>query len=127
MATYLDGLIADRERMRRALIALIESEAEAVRELQTNVESYARTLDERIVRLMVYRGLFGPSQAETMTAQVEVEDASKPHAAAMQQLAQRQRILQALQEALIRLDRGEPISAVGKGDAKLTVADILEE
>ena len=128
MASYLDSLIADRERMHRALAALIEAEAAAVRELQTSLESYAQNLDAQILRLMVYRGLYGPSLGETLSAQTDVEEASKPHTATLQHLAQRQRILQALQDALIRLERGEPIDAayVTEG-AKLTVADILED
>jgi hypothetical protein len=126
MATYLDALTGDRERMRRALTALIEAEAATVRELQANLERYARTLDEQIVRVMVYRKLFGPSSSETLNAQTAVEEASKPHTATMQELAQRQRILQGLQEALVELERGEP-SDFGQGATKLTVADILAE
>jgi hypothetical protein len=123
MATYLDALLADRERMRRAMMALIESEAATVRELQTDVEKYALALDAQIMRLMIYRNLYGESQAEALNAQTDVEEASKPHTAAVQQLVTHQRVLQALQEALIRLEKGESIA--GTAGDKLTVADIL--
>ena len=128
MATYLDTLRADRERLRRALTALIQGEAAAVRDLQADVETHARKLDEQIVRLMVLRGIYGPSSAESFAAQTDVEESSKPHTAALQELATHQRILQALQEALIRLDQGQAIDvATESGEGKLTVADILGE
>ena len=127
MATYLDGLNADRERQRRALKALIEQEAKAVRELQSEVEARAAELDQMIVRLQVFRGIYGPAQQETMAAQVDVEETSKPHTAATQGLATHQKILQALQEALIRLESGQAVDPTPPGETKLTVADILGE
>ena len=128
MASYLDSLVGDRERSRRALVALIESETAAIRELQANITLYSQTLDQQIIRLMVYRGIFGNAQAETLNAQVEVEEASKPHTAVLRQLQHRQRVLQALQDMLARLDRGEGLGAAGRAeDTKLTVADILGE
>ena len=128
MASYVEELMADRERLRRALTGVIEAEAAAVRELQANSQSYARALDEQIVRYTIYRALYGPSQTETERARIAVEEASKPHVAAELELEHRQRILQALQDALMRVERGEPIDATASSaDAKLTVADILSE
>jgi hypothetical protein len=81
------------------------------------------------VRLMIFRGLFGPAQQETLSAQVDVEEASKPHTLARDQLAYHQRVMQALQEALLRLQQTGSIdgSEAQAADAKLTVADILGE
>jgi hypothetical protein len=73
---------------------------------------------------MIYRTLYGENQAESLNAQTDVEEASKPHTAAQQALVMHQRVLQALQEALIRLEKGESISGMAGAD-KLTVADIL--
>jgi predicted metallo-beta-lactamase superfamily hydrolase len=129
MASYLETLTADRERMRRALMGQIEEEAAAIRQLQEELEQRSVVLDQKIVRLMVFRSVFGPSQQETLNAQVDVEEASKPHTAARELLAYHQKVLQALQEALLRLQQTgsiEPGSA-STGDAKLTVADILGE
>lgn len=129
MASYLETLTADRERMRRALMGQIEEEAAAIRQLQEELEQCAVVLDQKIVRLMVFRGIFGPSQQETMGAQIDVEEASKPHTLARDQLAYHQRVLQALQEALLRLQQTGSIggSEAQAADAKLTVADILGE
>ena len=131
MASYLDSLMADRERMRRALKAQIELEAAAVRDLQAELDRLAGELDQKIVRLMIFRGLFGPAQQETMNAQVEVEEVAKPHGAATAQLAYRQRVLQSLQEALLRLEQSGTIDGSTPSAAadatKLTVADILGE
>jgi len=129
MSSYLEALTADRERMRRALKAQIEAEAGAVRDLQAELDRLSLELDQKIVRLMIFRGLFGDEQQESLNAQVEVEEVAKPHSTALQQLAYRQRVLQALQEALLRLEQtggieGGPQPAAA-GDAKLTVADIL--
>jgi hypothetical protein len=129
MASYLETLTEDRERMRRALMSQIEEEAAAIRQLQEDLEQYAVVLDQKIVRLMIFRGIFGPSQQETLSAQVDVEEASKPHTLARDQLAYHQRVLQALQDALLRLQQTGSIdaSAAQASDAKLTVADILGE
>jgi hypothetical protein len=131
MSSYLDVLTADRERMRRALKGQIEAEAGAVRDLQAELERQTAELDQKIVRLMIFRSLFGASQQETLAAQVEVEETAKPHATATQQLAYHQRVLQSLQEALIRLEQTGNIegtvSTPAADAAKITVADILGE
>ena len=77
MASYLEALTADRERMRRALMGQIEEEAAAIRQLQESLEQYGAMLDQKIVRLMIFRGIFGPSQQETLSAQVDVEEAEQ--------------------------------------------------
>ncbi|HEY7060433.1 MAG TPA: hypothetical protein VII06_03065 [Chloroflexota bacterium] len=129
MASYLEQLTADRERLRRALMAQIEEEAATIRQLQEDLEQYGTVLDQKIVRLMIFRGLFGSSQQETLGAQVDVEEASKPHTAARDSLTYHQRVLQALQEALLRLQQTGTIEGGGTqaSDTKLTVADILGE
>jgi hypothetical protein len=125
MSTYLDTLMADRERLGRALTAQIEFEAARVRDLQGEVANYSHLLDQQIVRLLIFRGLYGASSNDTLTQETEVE-ASKPHTAALTELAQHQRILQGLQEALIRLNQGHSLEATTSGESKLTVAEILE-
>ncbi|HZS01885.1 MAG TPA: hypothetical protein VFE37_24425 [Chloroflexota bacterium] len=129
MASYLETLTADRERMRRALMGQIEEEAAAIRQLQQELEQCTAVLDQKIVRLMIFRSIFGPSQQETLNAQVDAEEASKPHTAAREQLAYHQKVLQALQEALLRLQQTGSIdsSSAPTVEAKLTVADILGE
>ncbi len=126
MATYLDTLMADRERLERALTGLIESEAASVRDLQGEIAGYAKILDQQIIRLMIYRNLYGRTAQETLAAETAVEEASKPHTAALQELTTHQRILQALQEALIKLKQGQSLDAATSGEGKITVADILE-
>jgi hypothetical protein len=126
MATYLESLMGDRERLNRALTAQIEAEAARVRDLQGEVATYAAALDQQIVRLLIYRGLYGVSSQDTLSQETEVEEVSKPHTAALQELAQHQRVLQGLQEALIRLTQGQSLEATASGESKLTVADILE-
>jgi hypothetical protein len=126
MATYLESLMGDRERLNRALTAQIEAEAARVRDLQGEVATYAAALDQQIVRLLIYRGLYGVSSQDTLSQETEVEEVSKPHTAALQELALHQRVLQGLQEALIRLTQGQSLEATASGESKLTVADILE-
>ncbi len=126
MATYLDSLMDDRERIERALAAEVEAEAARVRDLQADVASHASTLDQQIIRLMIFRKLYGHSAQETLLAETDVEESSKPHTAALQELATHQKILQALQEALINLKQGRSLDAGTTGEAKVTVADILE-
>jgi hypothetical protein len=126
MASYLDTLMADRERLNRALTAQVEAEAARVRDLQGEVATCAHALDQQIVRLLVFRGLYGASSQDTLLQETEVEEVSKPHTSALQELAQHQRILQGLQEALIRLSQGQSLEATASGESKLTVAEILE-
>ena len=129
MASYLEALTEDRERMRRALMAQIEEEAAVIRQLQEDLQQYGGVLDQKIVRLMIFRGLFGAAQQETLSAQVDVEEASKPHTSAREQLAYHQKVLQGLQEALVRLQQTGSIDSAASAsqEAKLTVADILGE
>lgn len=129
MASYLEVLTEDRERMRRALMAQIEEEAAAIRQLQEELEQYGALLDQKIVRLMIFRGLFGAAQQETLNAQVDAEEASKPHTSAREQLAHHEKVLQGLQDALVRLlQTGSIDGGAGQSqEAKLTVADILGE
>ncbi len=126
MASYLDALLADRDRMRRALKAQIEAEAATVRELQAELDRRALELDQKILRLLVFRMLWGPGQQETMAAQVDVEEASKPHTQVQQQLAYHQKVLQALQEALLRVEQtGTLEGAPPAPSGGLSVADIV--
>ena len=126
MASYLENLMADRERLGRALTAQIEAEAARVRDLQGEVANYAHALDQQIVRLLIFCGLYGVSSQDTLSQETEVEEVSKPHTAALAELVQHQRILQGLQEALIRLSQGQSLEATANGESKLTVAEILE-
>ncbi len=128
MASYLETLMADRERMRRALSAQIEQETTTICQLEADLEKYSQELDEKIVRLMIYRGIFGSTQQETLGAQVEAEEASKPHALAREELAHHQKILKAMQEALAKLQATGSIEGTpSPGQGKLTVADLLGE
>ncbi len=129
MASYLEALMADRERQRSALMAQIEQEVVTIRQLREELAKYGADLDQKIIRLMIFRSLFGSVQQETQTAQVEVEEASKPHTYTREQIVFHERVLQALQEALARLQQGGSVDSSGTPtiDAKLTVADILGE
>ncbi|MBX5490404.1 MAG: hypothetical protein IRZ14_04540 [Chloroflexi bacterium] len=113
MASYLETLLADRERVRQALQALIEEEAAAVRTLREQLAASTRRLDQLIVRLTVYRAVFGPASSQALDLQTAIEDAGKPHGQLQAELAQRERVLQALQEALARVEQGGRLDPAG--------------
>lgn len=116
MASYLDSLLADRERVQQALQALIAEETAAVRQLEEQLAASTRRLDQLIVRLTVYRAVFGPGSSQALDLQTAIEDAAKPHAQLRGDLAQRQRVLQALQEALQRVAQGGRLDASAPAD-----------
>jgi chromosome segregation ATPase len=127
MASYLDTLLADRERVQQALQALIAEETAAVRQLEEQLAASTRRLDQLIVRLTVYRAVFGPGASQALDLQTAIEDAAKPHAQLRADLAQRQRVLQALQEALQRVAQGGRLDASAPPDAprRESLADLL--
>jgi chromosome segregation ATPase len=127
MASYLDSLLADRERVQQALQALIAEETAAVRQLEEQLAASTRRLDQLIVRLTVYRAVFGPGSSQALDLQTAIEDAAKPHAQLRSDLAQRQRVLQALQEALQRVAQGGRLDASAPADAprRAPLADLL--
>ncbi|HLI25973.1 MAG TPA: hypothetical protein VKZ60_02815 [Chloroflexota bacterium] len=127
MASYLEILLADRERVQQALQALIGEETAAVRELEEQLTASTRRLDQLLVRLTIYRAVFGPASTQALDLQTAIEDAAKPHAQLRADLAQRQRVLQALQEALARVAQGGRLDAGPSADTprRATITDLL--
>ena len=124
MASYLETLMADQARLRQSLMAEIETEAAAVRELQERLEASSRTMDQMIVRLQIYRRVYGNSATQTLDLQTAIEDHGKPHSEVGAELADHQRVLQAMQEALLQIDQGGRIDGA-EAAKSVSIADIL--
>lgn len=126
MASYLETLMADQARLRQSLMGVIEQEAAAVRELQERLTDATRGMDQMIVRLTIYRQVFGNGATQTLDLQTEIEDAGKPLGEVRADLEQHQRILQALQEALLRVDQGTGLEPPPEdATRKLSIAEVL--
>jgi hypothetical protein len=100
--------------MRRALESLIAEEENQIRSLREALEEYTRALDRRVIRAMVFRSLFGPTQTDTLLAQTDTEEASKPVTETSRELEKSTLILQALREALQMIDGGAPLDDIAR-------------
>jgi hypothetical protein len=100
--------------MRRALESLIAEEENQIRGLRDALDEYTRALDRRIIRTMVFRSLFGPTQADTLTSQTDTEEASKPVTDTTRALDKSILVLQALREALQMIDAGAPLDDLSR-------------
>lgn len=114
MASYIDTLGEDRDRIRRALKGLIEEQETRIRELSETLSEYGTLLDRHVLRTMIFRGAFGSGGAETMLAETETEVASKPVTEAAKQLERETNILKLYQEALARIESGGSLEDLGK-------------
>lgn len=114
MASYVELLGADQQRIRRALESLIAEEEQRVRELRRALEEHMSALDRRIIRTLVFRSIFGPTQSETLTAQADTEEASKPVTETTRELERSTLVLQALREALQIVESGATLDDLGR-------------
>ncbi len=117
MASYVDLLSEDQRRMRRALESLIAEEENRIRVHKESLEEYTQALDRRVLRALVYRSIFGPTQTETVTAQTDTEEASKPVTETTRQLERSILVLQAFREALAAIESGATLDDLSRLEA----------
>jgi hypothetical protein len=113
--------------MRRALEGLIAEEEGQIRALRGALDEYMRALDRRIIRTMVFRSLFGVRQADTMTAESDTEEASKPVTETTRQLEKSMLVLEAYREALEMIDSGAPLDELSRLDlsVRMRAAELM--
>lgn len=114
MASYMDLLGGDQERMRKALQGLVEEQEATIAQLKVSLAEYTDVLDRRILRTMVFRKAFGEGQTDTLTAETDTEEASKPVTEATRQLEKETHILNAYKEALAQVEAGGSLDSMGK-------------
>ena len=114
MASYVEVLGEDRGRTEKALRDLIEQQEHRLEELNGELAAYAKVLDQRIVKTMVFRNLYGAGAQETLTAETETEEASKPVTEANRQIERETQILESFRQALEQLQAGASIEELGK-------------
>lgn len=78
MATYLDQLSGEPERLRQALTRLVDQQQANVQRLEQLFGEYVGHLDQQVLRALFLRQLFGAGHGETMEAERNAEDSSKP-------------------------------------------------
>jgi HPt (histidine-containing phosphotransfer) domain-containing protein len=105
--SYVEFLADDHERVRRALQRLVEEQEDSIGELTRALEEYMDALDRKIVRAAVFRSTFGAGESQTVLAETDLEQASKPVTETSHQLEKERRVLLAYREALMRIDGGE--------------------
>lgn len=114
MASYMELLAQDRDRVQRTLLELVRQQEQRIEELNAVLANESGVLDQNILRTMVFRNLFGTAQAETLTAETDTEEASKPVTERMRQIERETRVLEAYQAALRQFEAGAPIEDLGK-------------
>ncbi len=114
MATYVEILAKDRGRVEKALRELIEQQERRIEELNEELAGHMELLDQRILRTTVFRNTYGAGQQDTLTAETETEEASKPVTEATRQRERETQILESYRRALEQLQAGEPLEELGK-------------
>jgi hypothetical protein len=113
MASYVEVLAEDRTRLRTALEALIEHQIQAIQELEETLVGHKRVLDQYILRTFIFRNAFGTTQ-ETLDAETDTEEASKPVTEIMRQHERESRILATYRKALAQIEGGIDLESLGK-------------
>src|SRR5438105_1711843 len=115
MATYMDVLAEDKERMKRGLEGLIQEQEEHVGELTDELHSLMQHLDRLILRTLIYRNTYGAGGTETMASETDTEEASKPVTEVTRQLERERAMLKTYRDALAQVTGGAPLEDLGKG------------
>lgn len=113
MASYIELLLDDSERVRKALQVLMEEQEARLRQLSTALQEYTDTLDRNILRTLIFRTTFGAGQQETLTAETETAEASKPVTEVTRQIQRQTMILDAYREALQKVEAGGKLEEAG--------------
>lgn len=113
MASYIELLLDDSERVRKALQVLMEEQEARLRQLTTALQEYTDTLDRNILRTLIFRTTFGAGQQETLTAETETAEASKPVTEVTRQIQRQTMILDAYREALQKVEAGGKLEEAG--------------
>lgn len=114
MASYVEILAEDRGRLEKVLRELIEQQEHRIEQLNEELTGYARVLDQCIVRTMVFRNTYGAGAQDTLTAETETEEASKPVTEATRQIERETQILESFRRALEQTQSGATIEDLGK-------------
>ena len=115
MASYVDELSEDRQRVSKALNTLIAEQEELVRDLSDALNEYRDVLDRLIIRTMIYRNIYGATQGQTVMAEKDAQDASRPVTETAAQLERETEVLRVYREAVKQVDSGLPLGmAIGR-------------
>lgn len=113
MASYIELLLDDRERLQKALQGLIEEQDARLHQLTAALQEHSDTLDRQILRTLIFRTTFGAGQQDTLTAETETAEASKPLTEVTRQIQKQTMILDAYREALHKVEAGGKLEGVG--------------
>jgi hypothetical protein len=119
MPTYVEVLTEDRKRVRKALQSLIADQERKVAELRATLAEHAEALDQHVLRTMIFRYTFGPGQTDTLSAEIEAQEASRPVTEETVQLERELEILRAFRSALEQIDAGKPFNELSRASTPL--------
>jgi hypothetical protein len=114
MATYVEMLAENRERVEKTLRELIEQQEHRIVEINEELAGYIQVLDQWILRTTVFRNTYGAGQQDTLIAETATEEASKPVTEATRQREKETQILDSFRRALEQLQEGMPLEDLGK-------------
>lgn len=101
MATYLEQLASEPERLGQMLVRLVDEQQAAVGRLEALLAEYAAQLDQQVLRTLLLRQRFGAGHGEVMEAERRAEDASKP-VTELRGMLERQREVLGLYQACLQ-------------------------
>jgi len=103
--------------MRKALEGLIASQEVKVAALEITLAQNSSQLDQCAVRTMVFRNVFGPAQTETLQAESEAQEASRPVTETTAELEHERAALTAFRAALELLEAGRSLHELGPAES----------
>jgi hypothetical protein len=115
VATYLESLSANPERLRRGLTKMVEDQEAYVNRLQALLDEYVFQLDVNVLRFLALRQKLGPGHGETMEAERRTEDSSKPVTELRQVVARQSEILELFRGHLREFERTGAVASLATG------------
>lgn len=119
MASYIETLFEDRDRITSCLKTLIEQQESKIADLERLRDSSMVLLDQHIVRTVLFRAKFGAGATESLSAETLAEEASKPVTDAVRRVERETQILQIFKDALEKIASGASLEDLG-----LTIAEM---
>lgn len=119
MATYLDTLSKEPQRLRGGLVQLAEDQEANVTRLEHIFGDYISKLDQNVLRYLMLRQRFGAGHGETLEAERVMEDSSKP-VTELRGVLQRQReILEVFKGHLQEYDQTGALASLSSSGAEV--------
>ncbi|MBM2810218.1 MAG: hypothetical protein HW416_977 [Chloroflexi bacterium] len=113
MASYIETLFGDRDRITSCLKTLIEQQESTIADLERRRDASMVLLDQHIMRTVLFRAKFGAGATESLSSETSAEEASKPVTDAVRRVERETQIMQVFRDALEKIQSGASLEDLG--------------